>query len=246
MCRRPGTLQRMSATRQIHEMGSFRIGETGPRFRDGKTAACVLVSSGQRDKFDEPQAEFPLFECLRNQLASEGVVCFEIDFPAKVESNQLALMQRTERLRDLVASTPFLPFRNRFAIIALSFGGQITLNLLRDPRSGEWCPKFVILCSTVVDDTFVINAPVPTLSFIYGALDVVAYKDSSSKSLDFVRADEYSQFARKNLVITRNQRIETTILSQTGHLLNSKSQTPEEVARFLSNQFQLLYSHACS
>ena len=234
----------MTATRQIHEMGSFRIGETGPRSRNGNTVACVLVSSGQRNRFDEPQAEFTLFECLRNQLASEGVVCFEIDFPAKVESNELALLQRTERLRDLVASRPFLPFRNRYAIIALSFGGQTALNFLRDRRSSEWCPKFVILCSTVVDEPFVINVPVPTLSFIYGSLDVVAYRNSSSESLDLIRADEYSQFARKNLVITRNQRIETTILSQTGHLLNSKSQSPEEVAQFLSNQFQLLDGHA--
>lgn len=181
----------------------------------------LIVPSGRVGPIDQGGFESELYERLAGRLVGSGIVTIRFDAEAEKPRGSISTpdrrANRTRRLFDILDHEAMAGRSSPLVLLGVSLGALSIVDLLS--RAASIQIRAAVLVGCVVEEPSVVMLPVDRIDFLYGARDLVGYRDSDGELGEVLDPQEYGPRSAEQLIVLPRTVVTTRIVEGVGHTL---------------------------
>jgi hypothetical protein len=210
----------MAQTDTTMGLDDIRIQEFVP-ISGPEIGRVLIVPSGRVGPMDQGGFESELYERLAGRLVASGMVTIRFDAEADKPRGGVSMparrANRTRRLSDILNHEAVAARRSPLVLLGVSLGALSIVDLLSCPNSLQI--RAAVLVGCVIEEPSVVMLPVERIDFIYGARDLVGYRDSDGRLSEICGPEEYGTRSADQLIVLPRTVVTTRIIEGVGHTM---------------------------
>jgi hypothetical protein len=199
---------------------AIRIQEFVP-ISGSEIGRVLIVPSGKVGPMDQGGFESELYERLAGRLVSSGMITvrfdIESDRPRGGVSMPARRAKRTKRLSEILDHEAIAARSSPLILLGVSLGALSIVDVLSRPTSLNICAAVLLGC--VIEEPSVVMPPVERIDFVYGARDLVGYRNSDGELSEVVGPEAYGPRSAEQLIVRPRTVVTTRIIEGVGHTL---------------------------
>jgi len=162
-----------------------------------------------------------LYERLAGRLVSSGLITVRFDIESDRPRGGVSMPERranrTRRLSEILDHDAIAARSSPLILLGVSLGALSIVDVLSRPTSLNICAAVLLGC--VVEEPSVVMPPVERIDFVYGARDLVGYRNSGGELSEVVGPETYGPRSAEQLIVRPRTVVTTRIIEGVGHTL---------------------------